>query len=127
MKGYLSLIRSLLVYAVIVLALSATQVNLNMVHKRFLLMILFAIIFIPSLLFVVLLAIDLIAQDTRMMRVRVIQAEDGVLRVTKPNGKTRRVRILRNDAQAYRVGRELELTLTRRTGQVLAVKPVDAG
>ncbi|MGO4541664.1 hypothetical protein [Paenibacillus sp. 2TAB19] len=56
------------------------------------------------------------------MKVQVLHVNNEIIKVIKPNGKIRRIRILRSEIGKYNVGQELELSLTKRMRQIVNVE-----
>lgn len=122
MKSYLSSIRRILISDICFTFLAGTQILLNIYYERKILSILFGIIFIYYFFSIVLLTLDLIIKDIRTMKVRIVEIESEIIRVLKPNGKKRRIRIIKSEIGRYQIDQELELILTKRTGQIIDVK-----
>jgi len=121
-KSYLSSIRRILISDICFTFLAGTQILLNIYYERKILSILFGIIFIYYFFSIVLLTLDLIIKDIRTMKVRIVEIESEIIRVLKPNGKKRRIRIIKSEIGRYQIDQELELILTKRTGQIIDVK-----
>ncbi|MCR8656699.1 hypothetical protein [Paenibacillus endoradicis] len=56
------------------------------------------------------------------MKVRVIQTDNEIISVLKPNGKKQKIRIIKSEIGLFKIDQELELILTKRTRQIIEVK-----
>jgi len=83
--------------------------------------LLFTIFTVGFLAFTFLLSIDLMTKDTRTIKVTVLEIDERNIKVLKPNGKKRRIRLLTSDMDKYEVNQQLQLTLTKITGQILDI------
>lgn len=108
---------------VLYVLLLGTNLGIHIFYGYPITVILFSVLFFIFMTYVLLLSIDLITQETVQMKVKVIEIDDRLLKVVKPNGKKRTIRIAKNDLHPYLVNQEIELILTKRTKQILSIQP----
>jgi alpha-amylase/alpha-mannosidase (GH57 family) len=122
MGSYRSSIRLLLINSICFSLLTATQVVLNYTNQRTIITIIFLVLFLAYVVLTILISLDLIKKDINTMKVQVLHVNNEIIKVIKPNGKIRRIRILRSEIGKYDVGQELELSLTKRMRQIVNVE-----
>ncbi|CAM3953439.1 hypothetical protein COLU111180_16375 [Cohnella lubricantis] len=127
MTNYRGSIRKTLVLSIWFTLLAALQLALNIRDDRIVFVILYSVMLVVFAVLLILTALDLILKDTTTMQVQVIQTRRDIIKVLKPNGRKRRIRVVSDEAGQYREGQQLELTLTRRIRQVLEVKQLAEG
>jgi hypothetical protein len=121
MNIYTKSIRWLLFSSVAFSLISGSQVIINMYDERMIAVVFFGLFCIAYVTFTTMLSLDLITKQIRTMKVIVLQSDKEIIKVLKPNAKTRRIRISVEEINKYEENQELELTLTKRTGQILQV------
>lgn len=122
MKTYLGTIRLMFFSSLGFIVTSALQVLLNIYYERYIIVIICGIILLFYSVFIVLIGMDLIKKDTSIMEVRISQVNNDILTIIKPNGKKRKFRVIKPEIGKYSNGQELELTLTKRTRQIMGVE-----
>ncbi|RXZ77451.1 hypothetical protein EBB07_31300 [Paenibacillaceae bacterium] len=85
------------------------------------LIVFFSLLSVINLIFITLLCIDLFGRETEKMKVIVIEIDNKNIKVLKPNGKARRIRILKQEINSYQINQEIELIITKRTKQILSI------
>lgn len=123
MKTYAGSIYWLLASSIIFTLTSGTQLAINMYYDRIVFILFFAIFTLGFLFFTIMLTLDLMTKNTKSMSVTIIETDHELIRVLKPNGKIRKIRIPSNDIHNYQSNQKVVLTLTKRTGQLKAITP----
>ena len=121
MKTYRGSVQFLLGSSVISTMICGMQIIINVHYERMGPILLFTIFTVGFLAFTFLLSIDLMTKDTRTIKVTVLEIDERNIKVLKPNGKKRRIRLLTSDMDKYEVNQQLQLTLTKITGQILDI------
>lgn len=100
--------------------LSTLQLIVNLYYKRDGFVIFFAVAALFFLGYTIMLMVDLLTKETKLMHVTVIEANanSDIIKVLKPNGTKRKIRVLKQEVNTYQPDQELVLTLTKRTGHI---------
>jgi|GEM_PF-2064070 len=122
MKTYAGSLRFILFSSIAFAVFTGAYLAVNLYYQRFFFVGLFGLMTLGYVVFVVLLATDLISKDTKAMKVHVVHVDREIVIVRKPNGKNRKIRVLPSEVGRYGEGEALELTLTKRTGRIVNVK-----
>lgn len=123
MKTYVGSIYWLLATSIVFTLTSGTQLAINIYYDRIVFILIFAIITLGFLFFTIMLTLDLLTKDTKAMSVTIIEADHELIKVLKPNGKIRKIRVASNDIHTYQMNQNVILTLTKRTSQIKATTP----
>ncbi|UPK46361.1 hypothetical protein [Paenibacillus pabuli] len=126
MKTFKKSILWLLISSIIFTITSGTQLIINMYYNRIGFVILFLIFTSGFLYYTLLMIIDLITKETKLMKVIIVETDKEIIKVLT-NGKKRRIRIPINEMTKYKIGQELILTLTKRTGQIIEIRVSNLG
>ena len=121
MKTYRGSVQFLLGSTVISTMVCGMQIIINVYYERMGPILLFTIFTVGFLAFTFLLSIDLMTKVTRTIKVTVLEIDERNIKVLKSNGKKRRIRLLTSDMDKYEVNQQLQLTLTKITGQILDI------
>jgi len=124
MKTYKKSIHWLLISSVISTIIGISQVVINLYYERIFFVCLFGVLSVVFISIAILLSIDLITRDKKMMKVLVIEADEEIIKVLKPNGRKLRIRLPKGEINKFQANEELELTLTKRTGQILEINRI---
>ena len=124
MKTYKKSIHWLLISSVISTIIGISQVVINLYYERIFFVCLFGVLSVVFISIAILLSIDLITRDKKMMKVLVIEADEEIIKVLKPNGRKLRIRLPKGEINNFQTNEELELTLTKRTGQILEINRI---
>jgi len=127
MKTFKKSILWLLISSIIFTITSGTQLIINMYYNRIGFIILFLIFTSGFLYYSLLMIIDLITKETKLIKVIIVETDKEIIKVLRTNGKKRRIRIPINEITKYKIGQELILTLTKRTGQIIEIRVSNLG
>ncbi|MEC0129134.1 hypothetical protein [Paenibacillus pabuli] len=121
MKTFKKSIHWLLISSIVFTITSGTQLIINIYNDR-IGFVLFFLIFTSGLLYYsLLMIIDLITKETKVMKVIIVETDNEIIKVLRANGKKRKIRIPINEINKYEIDQELILTLTKRTGQIIKI------
>ena len=121
MKSYRNSILWSFYSSIVTTLISGLQLYLNIYYERFLFIYFFTIFTSGFLCYTLILSIDLLTKETKMMNVIVIEMDENIIKVLKPNGKKRRITTLNTENNKYQINEVLQLTLTKRTSQILEI------
>ena len=124
MKTYKKSVHWSLISSVISTIIGISQVVINLYYERIFFVCLFGVLSVVFISIAILLSIDLITRDKKMMKVLVIEADEEIIKVLKPNGRKLRIRLPKGEINKFQANEELELTLTKRTGQILEINRI---
>ncbi|MGC5771602.1 hypothetical protein [Paenibacillus pabuli] len=127
MKSFKKSILWLLISSIVFTITSGTQLISNIYNDRIGFIILFLIFTSGLLYFSLLMIIDLITKETKLMKVIIVETDNEIIKVLRANGKKRKIRIPINEINKYEIDQELMLTLTKRTGQIIEISVSDSG
>lgn len=127
MKTFKKSILWLLISSIVLTITSGTQLIINIYNNRIGFVILFLIFTSGFLSYSLLMIIDLITKETKLMTVIIVEIDNEIIKVLRANGKKRKIRIPINKINKYEIDQELILTLTRRTGQILEISVSNSG
>lgn len=122
MKRFKKSILWLLISSIVFTITSGTQLIINIYNDRIGFVILFLISTSGFLYYSLLMIIDLITKETKLMTVIIVETDNEIIKVLRANGKKRKIRIPINEINKYEIDQELILTLTKRTGQIIEIK-----
>jgi hypothetical protein len=120
MSGYRKTVRRQAIAALILFLISGSQTVINW-QLGFGISYAFLIYSLIFLVYGLLMVIDLRDSETRSIIVRIHRVRYNWIKVIKPNGRKKSLQIPISDMGRYQIGDELELTLGKRTRQVLEV------
>jgi len=106
-------------------AMSAVQLLINVYYERIFFIVLFAIGTFGFLLYTIIVAADLFSNQIKFMKVTVVEINNEIIKVLKPNGSKRRIRVINTEVNKYQINQELTLTLTKNTGLIKEIKGED--
>lgn len=118
MKTYKRSIQMVLFTTVIFMITGVIQLIVNIYYDRVFFILLFLILTSGFLVYIIILTLDLITKDIKMMEVIIIECNTDIIKVLKTDGKKRGIRIIKSESNKYQINQELVLTLTKRTGLI---------
>lgn len=127
MKTFKKSILWLLISSIVFTITSGTQLIINIYNDRIGFVILFLIFTSGFLYYSLLMIIDLITKETKLMTVIIVETDNEIIKVLRANGKKRKIRIPVNKINKYEIDQELILTLTKRTGQIIEISVSNSG
>jgi len=125
MKTYKQSILWVCFSSFIVAAMSAVQLLINVYYERIFFIVLFAIGTFGFLFYTIIVAADLFSNQSKFMKVTVVERNNEIIKVLKPNGSKRRIRVINIEVNKYQINQELTLTLTKNTGLIKEIKGED--
>ena len=121
MKSYKNSILWSFYSSIVFTLISGLQLFINIYYERFVFICLFAIFTSGFLYYTLLQIIDLLTKETKMMNVIVVETDENIIKVLKPNGKKRRIRTPNTENNKNQINEVLQLTLTKRTSQIIEI------
>jgi len=104
---------------------SGLQLYINFYYGRIVFIYFFSIVTLGLLYYTLLQAFDVITKETKEMKVTVMETNKNIIKVLKPNGKKRGIRIPNHEINKYQINDELQLTLAKRTDHILELNVQD--
>jgi len=111
-----------LIYSLIFILLSLSQIVISWGRGSAVLVIFFSIMLIAFAGFAILISLDMILKDDLKIKGKIVYIDGSIISIIRADGKFRRVRIpTSEELERYALDQEVELVIARRTGILHAI------
>lgn len=124
MKKYEKSLKFQLIYSLLFILFSISQIAISWGRGSAIFVIIFSIMLIAFVGCAILISLDMILKDDLKIKGKIVYIDGSIISIIRADGKFRRVRIpTAEELKRYALDQEVELVIARRTGVLHAIHP----